>query len=666
VTTPDAQPIASPSGPDPLAAGREAAARHEWPVAHRLLTAADTAEPLGPADLELLGKASYWVGHAGESVEAYERAYAGYVAAGDRERAAFCALTLRRANGARGAGSIAAGWLKRAERILADLPDSPSHGYLAIAQGDVLHGRGDLEGGYRKFEHALEIAGTPAIRAGDPDLMAWASMRRGMVLVDMGRLDEGWPLMEEVAAAAIGGELGGYTTGAVFCNVIAMCRNMADYQRASEWADAAKRWCERQDIAGFPGVCRVHRAEVMRVLGSWVEAETEIIRACEELAEFHIPYAADAYHELGEVRLHRGDLPAAREAFAKSAEFGGDPQPGQALLLLAEGKVEAAAASIRRSVEAETWDELQRARLLPAQVEIARTIGDVETARAAADEIATIAAKFGTGALRADAERAAGIVDLLLGRPAAAAQRFRRARQLWRDLGAPYESAAAGLYLAEAYLVEGDRQSALLELESARPTFERLGASPAIEQAARLADAARSTERRPARAIRTFLFTDVVGSTALVGAIGDEAWADLRRWHDETLRTCFRDHDGEEVDHAGDGFFVAFADGRSAIDCAIEIQRRLATHRRDHGFAPRVRIGIHGAEATRDASGYSGQGVHSAARIGALAEAGEIVASALTLKGLPDVSASATREVEVKGFSEPVRIVTIDWRSPGG
>ena len=161
----------------------------------------------------------------------------------------------------------------------------------------------------------------------------------------------------------------------------------------------------------------------------------------------------------------------------------------------------------------------------------------------------------------------------------------------------------------------------------------------------------------------TFVFTDIVGSTALLEVIGDSAWATLRRWHDDTLRMCFAQHSGEEIDHAGDGFFLAFPDPASAVTCAVEIQQKLDAHRREHGFAPSVRIGLHADAANREASSYSGKGVHQAARIAALGEGDEIVASLATVEGL-DVATTRRREVELKGLPEPVPIVSIDWRVP--
>ena len=194
----------------------------------------------------------------------------------------------------------------------------------------------------------------------------------------------------------------------------------------------------------------------------------------------------------------------------------------------------------------------------------------------------------------------------------------------------------------------------------ARATFERLGARADVQRTASLAERLRRGGS-PHRTVRTFLFTDIVGSTSLLEVIGDEAWDDLRRWHDQTLRASFVDHDGEEIDHAGDGFFVAFADATSALASAVEIQRRLAEHRRAHGFAPQVRMGLHATAATHDGTDYTGLGVHTAARISALAGAGEILASVDTIGGLPDLRTSTARTVLLKGIAEPVDVVAVEW-----
>jgi class 3 adenylate cyclase len=212
--------------------------------------------------------------------------------------------------------------------------------------------------------------------------------------------------------------------------------------------------------------------------------------------------------------------------------------------------------------------------------------------------------------------------------------------------------------LARALMADGDPEGAALELETARSALERLGAGPDAQRAGELM----ASLRRPTVVRRTFVFTDIVGSTALIEAIGDEAWSDLGRWHDETLRACATRHNGDEVDHAGDGFFFAFPSVDHAIAFAQEAQRSLAEHRREHGFAPQVRIGLHAADATSVGGQYLGKGVHAAARIGAEAGGGEIVASAASVEAIDGLRLSDRRSVPLKGLAEPVEIVAIDWR----
>jgi class 3 adenylate cyclase len=634
---------------------RRAVDDRAWARALDLLSALDSEQRLEPEDLERLAKAAYWRGDADRSIATRERAYAAYVERGDEIRAAFCALTLRREYLSKLQDSVAAGWLTRAERLLGSHPDdSAAHGYLAIAHADAARARGTFAQALALVDRSLEIAASLDARS----LHAWSAMRRGMFLVDEGRLDAGWPLIEEATGAATGGELGAFTTGAVFANAITMCRDVGDYRRGSEWGDAARRWCERQQIVGFPGICRLHRGEILRMLGKLSDAERETSRAWEELSGFSPVHAAAAQHELGEVRLRLGDLDGAEEAFRQSHELGEDPQPGFALLRLAQGKAEAASASIRVSLEGTAFDRFARAQLLSAHVEIAAAVGDADAARGVSDELAGIAGKVASPAIHAASEWARGLVALLDGDHVAAALHLRRALAGWDEIGAPYEAASAEARLAEVYLAEGNTGAAAAELESARGTFERIGARLRARRATEL-----SVHTLDAgRAVRTFLFTDIVDSTSLIEVIGDEAWADLRRWHDQALRSRFAEFGGEEIDHAGDGFFLAFPDAASAVGCAIEIQRGLVEHRRTHGFAPHVRIGLHATEATRSGSEYSGLGVHAAARIASLAGPGEILASAGTITGLAGVSTSDRRTAELKGIAEPVDMVAIDWR----
>jgi len=196
--------------------------------------------------------------------------------------------------------------------------------------------------------------------------------------------------------------------------------------------------------------------------------------------------------------------------------------------------------------------------------------------------------------------------------------------------------------------------------------FEKLKAMPDLRKAEEKLETYGAIHGAPAgaRQVRTFMFTDIVSSTDLLEAIGDEAWEELIGWHDETLRSLFARHGGEEVSHTGDGFFVAFKDARAALDAAVGVQRTLAAHRKDHGFAPWVRIGLHAAEATRVGANYRGKAVHIAARVAALAERNEILVTrdALDAAGTVPLSVSETRTVALKGIKESTEVATVAWR----
>ncbi|MGQ0668076.1 MAG: adenylate/guanylate cyclase domain-containing protein [Actinomycetota bacterium] len=649
--------VGSPMVDDRLEAARDAVRRFAWREAYDLLFALDAEGGLPSDDLASLAESAWWTGGHAKAIDANERAYAAYVEAGDTRRAAMIAMALVANNNERRAGSLAAGWLKRAMRLLENEPDSVEQGYVERILASRALDRGQLDEAVERSSKALEIG----MRFGDRDLQATALDVRGWTLVLQGKVDEGMALLEEATAAAVGGELGPRATGVVYCNMIGICHDLGDFRRAGEWTEAAKRWCERQAISGFPGQCRVYRAEVMRLRGAWTEAESEARRATEELKEFNLTVAGRAFYEIGEIRLRMGDLDEAEEAFRQAHELGFQPEPGRSLLLLRRGDVAAAAASIPRALE-EEWDPLVRVPLLAAQAAIGTAAGDLDSARKAADELETSASSFGTESLQAAAASARGAVALAEGEAETAVRSLRRAWQIWQSVDLPYEAAQTRALLASAYRQEGDETAALLELEAARLAFERLGAAL---DAVRCADLLASWRDRGAerRTVQTFMFTDIVGSTALLEAIGDQAWGGLRRWHDESLRSCFRQHAGEEIDHAGDGFFVAFPAAEAALSCAADIQRRLAEHRQEHGFAPQVRIGVHAAEATRSGDGFAGKGVHTAARIGGLAQGGEILASRTTIEAAGSgLETSEVRQVTLKGVAEPVEIVSIDWR----
>lgn len=646
----------------PLQAGREAIARHAWREAFDLLSAADAVAALDPEDLEKLAEAAWWTGRLQHCIESRERAFAGYQKRGETRRAAKVALDVSHDYFGKLAHSIGAGWFNRAERLLQAEGDCAEQGYLSMFHAMSMLPMGDFDGAIIASKRTLDIG----MRFGDRDLQAYGLTLKGMALVKRGDVPAGLALLDEATVAAVSGEVGPMASGIIYCMAISATAALADYERAGQWTEASRKWCERQSIAGFPGVCRVHRAEIMRLRGSWAEAEQEARRALNELQNFNLEFAAEGFYEIGEIRTRMGDLEEAKDAFRQAHELGRDPQPGLALLYLAEGNVEAAASALKSALDDPSLDRLRRCRLLTPQVSTALATGDFETARAAVEEAESISESYGSTVLKACSLLVRGELQMAEGDHAAAVQNCRQSWRLWKEADLPYEGARARVALAVALRANDDEAGAELELRAARSTFHKLGAVLDLRRVMDLLgeEVAVGLPRASvpsARVTRTFMFTDIVSSTNLVEAIGDEAWEGVLGWHDQTLRKLFTNHCGEEVKQIGDGFFVAFENPYEAVECAVGIQRRLAEHRKEHGFAPQVRVGLHSVEATRKGQDYGGKGVHEAARIGALARGGEILASADVIQAArARFPVSATRTVELKGVSEPMAVATID------
>jgi class 3 adenylate cyclase len=628
---------------DPVEAGREAFQRRAWGEAYEHFTAADSDGGLAAEDLELLATASVLSGNAERHVSLLERAYAAHQRAGNRLRAGHVATLLNHDYQGKLQHSVAAGWLSRATKLLEQEPEAPEHGYLELESSLNAWKKQDFDAALEHATRAEEIG----VRHGDRALEVRALQRRGIALIEKGELEAGRGLLDEASAAALSGELDPFSTVAVYCNTIGTCRDLADYARAGEWAETASDWCESQSASAFPGICRVNRAEVMKVKGQWAAAEEHAAQASEELKDWCPRIAGSAFYEIGEVRLRRGDLEAAEEAFREAHDYGKNPQPGLSLLRLAQGRVDSATASIRTALD-EDASALSRARLLPAQVEIAIRAGDVKVARAAAQELAEIAVVYGTSALEAAAVAARGAVELAEGEAQASIPTLKRAFGLWQDVGAPYEGAKTRIDLGLAYEKAGNTEASKLELEAARRTFERLGAT---------LDAARATERVLRRATRTFMFTDIVRSTDLSKFLGEDVYENVLRKHDTIVRGAIAQNGGEIVKTTGDGFFAVFRDSTAAVDSAVAVQRTL----RDEGFAGKVRIGLHCGEAAEKEGDWEGDAVVVAARVQEAAEGAEILASCDTLVGVPTVSAGS-RTIEAQGIGR-LEVVSVDWKS---
>jgi DNA-binding CsgD family transcriptional regulator len=466
-----------------LARGREAAGRLAWADAYTALSLADRSSSLAGEDLELLATAAYLLGRVEECLRALQRAQQLHAERGDRRRAARCAFWLWFHLVNRGELAQASGWLARANRLLEHEPECAERGYLlaSVAFQQVM--AGDHAGAGRAAARAAAIGR----RAADADLVALALVLHGRAMVREGRVDEGLVLLDEAMVAVVAGELSPPVAGTVYCSMIDGCREISEWRRAQEWTAALAAWCGKQpDMVTFSGQCLVHRAEILHLHGAWPQAVEEARRAGERLvqgADSHVSGAA--FYQQAEVSRVVGDFTAAEDAYRQASRWGLEPQPGLALLRLAQGRTDAAEAAIRRVV-AETSETLGRAKLLPAQVEIMLAVGDVPAARHAADELTGIAERYATPALRAMAGHAHGAVLLAEGDAGAAVVALRGAWRTWRELEAPYEAARVRVLVGLGCRAMGDEEAAAMELDAACGVLAQLGAAPDLARLATL------------------------------------------------------------------------------------------------------------------------------------------------------------------------------------
>ena len=655
-----------------IAQGRDALVRHAWGQALERFTEADAAGELTPAELNEYAIAAWWNGHLTQAIEIRERAYGAASRANQFDVAVMLAIELARDNVYRTDDPLAAAWLQRAERLLEGVEEHRGHGWLAATKAFRSALLGDVEASLAGATEAEEIAA----RVGDRNLAALAQAEHGFALIATGEVERGLALVDEASVAAVGGELEPATAGGICCTTIGACAALGEWARAARWTEAQDRWCRREGINGYPGMCRLYRSEIKQLRGSWLEAEAEAQQASVELAGFIPAAAAMALYRIGDIRRRRGDLPEAEEALLQAYERGAHIEPAFSLVRLAQGRTDEAAAGIREALEhprpTSNWhappaSPLYRLPILRAQVEIALAGGDLDTARTASAELDDIAERFASQAARATASMARGLLRLAQSELADAERTLREAVDAWTELDAPYEAAQARRALASAFAARGQHDRARMEARAARAAFELLGASLDLRGLDELDGAAGGdpdgARSGAVRALRAFVFTDIVDSTRLAETLGDDPWRGVMRWHDQSVRSIVAQHGGELVKSTGDGFFLAFDDIDRAVEAAIAIQRRFAEHREREGFAPAVRVGVHAAEATRSGSDYAGRGVNLAARVCAAASGDEILLTRSSLdRSRRSFDLGEDRPLRLKGVADRVDAVIVRWR----
>jgi DNA-binding CsgD family transcriptional regulator len=459
--------------------GREACATRSWSVAFEAFSEAAREVSLGADELEAFAMSAYMLGRDEEYLKGLERAHQAHVDAGARLRAARCAFWIGLRLSFRGETAQANGWFRRAERLVGcEEPACAERGYLLLAVIEAHLGADENDAAYAAADEAAAIGD----RFGERDLTAIARHQQGRARLGQGRVQEGLALLDEVMVAVTANELSPLAAGLMYCAVVECCQMVCALERAREWTAAFADWCEAQpEMLAFTGTCRVHRAELLELGGSWSDALVEARRVTTRSADANPAAAAAALYRQAEVHRLRGELTLAEEAYRRASDGGFDPQPGLALLLLDRGDIDAAVQAARR-VLITTQDRLRRAQVLPACIEILLATGELEQPRDACQELEEIATFLGMEAPQAAAAHARGAVRLAEGDAQGALACLQRAAELWQRLGAPYAAARARMLLGQACRGFGDRAGAELELGAARALFEQLGAVPDLKR----------------------------------------------------------------------------------------------------------------------------------------------------------------------------------------
>ena len=450
-------------------------AQSRWLEAYEHFSAADHAEQLDAEDLERYAEAAQILGRGDEAIRILRRAFNRRIDAGELDRAITSAFWLWQALIINAEFARASGWTAQVRRTMPDV----DNGWLLVPEAYFL-----IAGA--NYNHAVQLlarAADAGSRQGETDLVAFATCVWGRALIKAGRVKEGLSRLDEAMLTVVDRDTSPRATSMLYCSAIATCHEAREFARAREWTDALGAWLDSLPRLGgaYFGNCRVYRAHLMCLRGSWREALDEVAFVCDDLSgNYGQLVASHAYYQLGEIYRLLGN-PEAEASYRRAGELGGPTQPGLSLLRLAQGEVDRAVLGIRRAL-AETEGQLERLDLLSAGVTIMLALGDVDAAREAVDELAGIAAVYTTPGAQAELAAARGAVALHEGDATRALPLLRSAAQSWREIGAPHAVATVSVMIGLACQAVGDDDGAQVELDSARSAFARLGARPDLRR----------------------------------------------------------------------------------------------------------------------------------------------------------------------------------------
>ncbi|MDX8510820.1 winged helix-turn-helix domain-containing protein [Mesorhizobium captivum] len=451
-----------PSSPgSSILSARAAVAGRKWHEAAASFAKADAADELLTADFEEWALALECMGRPAEAIPLLARAVTAYGVAGERLRAASPAITLARIHLERGELAVAKGWHKRAAQLIDNAADSREHGLWCWMGARIMGAEAEPEQALALAEQAFAVGKSLE----DPVVESLGLIYRGFFKLCLGETKAGQEDQDFAAALGLSSDVDPVVGGILYCNILWACRNFGDWARANQWTLGYEDWCRGHGLEDLSGSCRLHRAEVLGVLGTLKEAEALVRAALDQLA-LDAPWATgDALRVLGDIHLAAGEFTEAEAAYRASHAAGWDPQPGLALLQLEQGQAEAAFSALERSLVGNGWPTLQRRGMVLATLaKVAARTNRPERAKEVIAELETQPQRWPTASIRALTAEAKAELFIQEERLTEAARELQIACSRWNEIGSPINVADARLSLAALLIQLGDRTGAELEL----------------------------------------------------------------------------------------------------------------------------------------------------------------------------------------------------------
>jgi DNA-binding winged helix-turn-helix (wHTH) protein/tetratricopeptide (TPR) repeat protein len=442
------------------------------PVAAAKRTQEDI-ERMTPAELQEWTQNAQCHGRNEAAIAPLEQAVAVFTSSGQTRRAAWIATLLAQVRMEWRDFAVCSGWYHRAQRLLEGQEIGIEHGYLSFLGSRLAIFQNDLEGSKTLGEQTWEIG----VKLGDRDLQNLGLLALGEARVFLGEVREGLAALDEAGVAVAADGLSSWVGALVYCGVIYTCMTRSDWQRAGEWTEQFSRWGAGRGLTSYPGLCRMHRAEVLTVKGRLREAEEELRLSLQTLAVSSPWTEGEVWRVQGETCLAKGDLAGARAALEKAMENGWEVQYELAVIMLAEGDAAGAADAIGRAIRENAYScRSRRGRALCSLAVAASRAGRLKEAREALSEVERLPELIATPALQNHVVIARAELAAAEGRRREAIGLMREAVRNWMFMEAPLAAGEVRCRLAEWLSAEGEAEFARLELKAAEALFDEAGA----------------------------------------------------------------------------------------------------------------------------------------------------------------------------------------------